>query len=912
MTSGGATTLSADSTALALVRMAIGGLPSGITANQANQAIRGAAEFPALVALIEGVLSSSLAPLESGPVVQSLATTVRQAMSTITAILVPPVPAASSAVAYASRSVEPSQLPHFNILSNVAGVFSVYVYSAGSDGSVNVVNASPITWSAHTLNETGTLIPAPSTDDGRILLHANTLSSSLLDIIHPWIGPRSVGLPGNEGKGLDIVVEQTQASRRENLVGILEVAFLEALPIAVSNECLRGGAEALLTAESLQSLASGATMDGFRDALVRLGGGSDDDLEGIISTCVPSLMPNSRDIGRFSRLIARTLSGLAAVQAFDDAATAAAKIVMTAMHWNTRHPVAVCMGETGILIRTPSIQNCAAEFTFENQAPILAPNARFTPRITALTAGGVPTGLPVGLTHNSSDAAQAVVTVLTPQNGARQTGELVANGEGSATITVRDPFTDTSDQYTVIVVRPRITPGVVRMGVGQMMTLSLTDAANHLVITDGSGIRWASSDTTRITLGPFSAGATNTATIIARAPGTVTITVTNPVLLEPITAEVDVVDPIQTTVAGTGVPGYSGDGGLAVNAQLGNLLHIALDAAGNLLIADEENHRVRRVDAITKLISTVVGTGESGYSGDGGQAVSAQLSRPSAIAYDTHGNLYIADGYSYDRPHASVRRVDAVSGIVTTIAGDPLRLQDLSVHDPSADDIPATTSYLQAVREIALDRFGNLYLADDLMHLVRRVDAVTGLIRTVAGIRSTSGIGPLAGFSGDGGPATSARINTPRGIALDSDGNIYIGDYGNHRIRRVDASTGIITTIAGGGVIDQDGAPAVSVALGDICGLSMDSAGNLLFCERSNTGRGNRIRMIDRTTGIVTTVAGNAGLYVYGAGGPAITVPLFSPMAMALDASDNLFVAEWFGRIRRVTKWASSELGQLQ
>lgn len=263
MTSGGATTLSADSTALALVRMAIGGLPSGITANQANQAIRGAAEFPALVALIEGVLSSSLAPLESGPVVQSLATTVRQAMSTITAILVPPVPAASSAVAYASRSVEPSQLPHFNILSNVAGVFSVYVYSAGSDGSVNVVNASPITWSAHTLNETGTLIPAPSTDDGRILLHANTLSSSLLDIIHPWIGPRSVGLPGNEGKGLDIVVEQTQASRRENLVGILEVAFLEALPIAVSNECLRGGSRSLAHSRITSELSLGGDYGWF-------------------------------------------------------------------------------------------------------------------------------------------------------------------------------------------------------------------------------------------------------------------------------------------------------------------------------------------------------------------------------------------------------------------------------------------------------------------------------------------------------------------------------------------------------------------------------------------------------------------------------------------------------------------------
>ncbi len=535
MTGGSSTTLNADSTALALVRMVTGVLPPGISASQANQAIRDAAEFPALVAGIQGVLNTGLAPLESGPVVQSIATTVRQAINIISAIIAPPATSSSSVAAYATTPVDPSQLPHFNILSNVGGIFSVYVSGARSDGSVNLVNASPVVWSAHSLDETGTLIRAPvPSPDGKVLLDSNTVTRSLLDKIHPWLGPATVNTPGNGGKGLDVVVEQTTLSHKKNLEEILQNAFATVVPINLGSECLNSIAKALHSAGSLDDLAKSATFDAVKEALLSARDGDDVALEGVLARCIPSLSPKKTELGRFARLVTKTLMGLAAVQAFDDAATLVAKVVLTASHWNTHQSVAVCMGESG------SIQNCVAKFTFENPAPILVPNARFTPRITALTAGGTVTGLPVGITHTSSDAAQAVVTVLTPPNGERQTGELVANGVGAATITVRDPFTNVSDQYTATVVRPIISPGVVRMGIGQSMTLSLTDTNNRLVITDGSGIRWTSSDEARVALGPFSSGSTNTATIIARAPGKVTITVTNPVLLNPITAEVEV------------------------------------------------------------------------------------------------------------------------------------------------------------------------------------------------------------------------------------------------------------------------------------------------------------------------------------------------------------------------------------
>ncbi len=558
MSSGGPTTLNADSTALALVRMAIGTLPPGITASQVNQTIRGTAEFPALEILIQGALDITQAPLDSGPVVQGVATSVRQAMSAIAALVAPaPVSAGPSVLAFASQPVT-TPLP-FKIVSNIASLFSVYVSSTGSGGSVNVVNASPLVWSAHSLDEIGRLIPSSSTEDGKVLLDSNTVTRSLLDKVHPWLGPPAVSLPGNSEKGLDIVVEQTTLSHKKNLEEILQSAFATVVPINLGNECLNSVAKALHTAGSLDDLAKLTTFDAVKDALLNARDGDDAELEGVIARCIPSLSPKRTEVGRFTRLVTKTLVRLAGVQAFDDAATLVAKVVLTATNWSLPpKAVAVCMGESG-LSSTPSIQNCAVEFTFENATPILAPNARFTPRITALTSGGVPTGLPIGITYASSDLVEAVVTVVTPPNGGRQTGELVANGVGSATITARDPFTNTSGQYTATVVRPRITPGVVRMGVGQSMTLNLTDANNQLVITDQSGIRWTSSDETRVALGPFSSGSTNTATIVARAPGRVTITVTNPVLLSPTTADVEVTA-TPVNVCEPDVPSYTPSG----------------------------------------------------------------------------------------------------------------------------------------------------------------------------------------------------------------------------------------------------------------------------------------------------------------------------------------------------------------
>lgn len=238
---------------------------------------------------------------------------------------------------------------------------------------------------------------------------------------------------------------------------------------------------------------------------------------------------------------------------------------------------------------------------------------------------------------------------------------------------------------------------------------------------------------------------------------------------------------IITTVAGNGVKGFSGDGGAATNAQLSSFVGVAitLDSSGNLYITDNGNHRIRKVDA-AGIISTVAGNGESGFSGDGGVAANAQFDLLSGIAVDSGGNLYIAD-IGYDR----IRKIDT-AGIISTVAGN-------GIEDYGGDGGPATNAQLKGPRGIAVDSKGNLYIVDSGNNRIRKIDT-TGIIFTVAGNGVTNpvqeSVSPATGgrepsFSGDGGPAISAQLDNPIDVAVDSNGNLYIADTGNNRIRKV-------------------------------------------------------------------------------------------------------------------------------
>src|ERR1039458_10027387 len=275
---------------------------------------------------------------------------------------------------------------------------------------------------------------------------------------------------------------------------------------------------------------------------------------------------------------------------------------------------------------------------------------------------------------------------------------------------------------------------------------------------------------------------------------------------------------IITTVAGNGTQGFAGDGGPAASASLNYPYGVAVYASGNLFFTDFNNYRVRKVSA-NGVITTVAGNGTPGYSDYTGPATSASFS-PHGVAVDASGNLFIADG------DFRIRKVSA-SGIMTTFAGvgyEPVGL---------GDGGPATSTGLYLPWGVALDASGNLFITDQGNYRIRKV-SVSGIITTVAG-------NGVMGFSGDGGPATSASFSALAGVAVDASGNLFVADTGNYRIRKVSVS-GIITTVAGNGVLgfSGDGGPATSAALYDPDGVAVDTSGNLFIAD---TGNG-RIRKV--------------------------------------------------------------------
>jgi sugar lactone lactonase YvrE len=317
------------------------------------------------------------------------------------------------------------------------------------------------------------------------------------------------------------------------------------------------------------------------------------------------------------------------------------------------------------------------------------------------------------------------------------------------------------------------------------------------------------------------------------------------------------------TVAGNGAAGVSGDGGRARKAKLDAPAGLAF-RSGNLYIADFKRHRVRKVSA--GRITRVAGTGAAGFSGDGRAATRAKLNRPIGLAVDGAGGLYIGDARNH-----RVRRVNG-PGRIATFAGT-------GVLGFSGEGGAARSANLSFPWELAFDA-GNLYIADSGNHRVRRVDP-SGTITTVAGTG-------VRGYSGDGGAATAARLKRPGAVAVDGSGRLYIADFGNNRVRRVDAA-GKITTVAGNGVrgFSGDGGLARRAKLDSPSGLALDGSGNLYIADSAN----NRVRMVSRS-GRISTVAGTGKDGFSGDGGKATKARINYPIGLAFGHPGNLYIAD--------------------
>lgn len=341
------------------------------------------------------------------------------------------------------------------------------------------------------------------------------------------------------------------------------------------------------------------------------------------------------------------------------------------------------------------------------------------------------------------------------------------------------------------------------------------------------------------------------------------------------------------TVAGNGEWGYAGDGGLAPAAMLNEPWMTAIDNAGNLYIADTNNSVVRKVDATSGIITTVAGSGMPGYSGDNGPATSAQLGSPRGIALDGSGNLYISD-YA----NQVVREVSAASGIITTVAGS-------TTATALGDNGPATSAMLTNPLGIVLDSAGNLYIATAAR--IRVVNASTGTITTYAG-NGTSG------SSGDNGPATNATLSLPSGMAIDKAGNIYFTDPGAEVVRKITASTQVITTVAGVSFSYNlpigDGGPATSASLQNPTGVAVDASGNVYIADTYNL----EVREVTASNGIISRLIGNKSFCntLSGDGGPAASSGICFPGGVTVDAAGNLYIAETdTSRVRKITAAAT-------
>lgn len=343
---------------------------------------------------------------------------------------------------------------------------------------------------------------------------------------------------------------------------------------------------------------------------------------------------------------------------------------------------------------------------------------------------------------------------------------------------------------------------------------------------------------------------------------------------------------IINTIAGNGANGYTGDGSLATNAKLNGPDFICLDAVGNIYFSDSYNNRIRKVTVSTGIISLVAGDGTQNFGGDGGLATLAKLDTPTGLALDGSGNLYFADG-----GNSRIRKINLSSGIITTVYGT-------GILNSTGDGGPASSADIWVPNDIKFDAAGNLFLAEP--YKIRKITVSSGIITTVAG-------NGTAGYTGDGGPAVSAQINIPLGIALDAVGNIYFADSYNHMIRKVTVSSGIISSIVGNGAPGYagDGGLATSAQMTSPRGVFVDAGNNIFIKDAGNF----RIRKVTFSTGIINTIVGNGTAGFSGDGGLATSAQIsnISGTGITLDAAGNLYFCDSNNdRIRKVAASTTS------
>ncbi len=326
---------------------------------------------------------------------------------------------------------------------------------------------------------------------------------------------------------------------------------------------------------------------------------------------------------------------------------------------------------------------------------------------------------------------------------------------------------------------------------------------------------------------------------------------------------------IISTAVGTGERGYSGDGGPAASALLSEPFMCAFDAGGNLYAAEAMNHCIRRVDRETGVIVTIAGTGALGYSGDGGPATTATFNQPYSLQVDANGDVYVVDRLNY-----VIRKIDASSGIISTVAGT-------GESGYGGDGGPATAAQFREPNDCFLDGKGGLLIADVQDQRIRRLDLASGIITTFAGNGAKE-------RSGDGLSATEASILGARAVCMDGSGNTFIAEREGNGIRRVDVN-GVMSTLAGTGEFGYtgDGGPALAATWGGPKAIRCDHAGNLLVVDTEN----HAIRSIDPATGIVTTIAGGR-LGWEGDGGPAVQAGMDRPHGADVDAVGNIYIAD--------------------